>query len=174
MKMTCQQAFAPAPTPRKLVRRLMDAAALTIGGPVLRDAGIEDPRLANCLIMPLARLLICGTACHAPLLHYEAGMLQKLIDLDALIVRPDAGHEAVFDIRLRGDGAWHCGYRLWLETADAGVWLVPPEGQGRCFLIGKQGIEASDHGPFAHDERVRQQGHARARLLLAVARQGWY
>lgn len=164
----------PATASRLLVEQLMEATAFAIGGPVLRDAGIADAPGASSLIMPNACLLIGGTSVCAACDRATPHLPHHPAELDLLMVRPDPWHEAVFDIRLHGDPNWFRRYLPWLQTPQSGLWLMPPGGEGPHFVVQATGIRTTLDRPCRHDDEAAQRGHARARLLFAVARQGWY
>lgn len=162
------------PAPREKVRLLMQATSVIVEGLVDPEPGRTDPRLANCLYMNQAGLIIAGTACRRPLMFREAADISAAADLDVLIVRSDEGEAyATFDLKRAGFDRILCAYRMWMPRPSEAAWLVPTAGEGQHVRITPLGLEVHAAAPFATDWEYRK-GLAHAREFLSVAVQGWF
>jgi hypothetical protein len=164
----------PIPAPREKVRRLMLATSLAIEGLVDTAPEEVDPRLANCIYMSQADLIIVGTACSRPLLLREAADISAAADKDVLIARAEEGRAyASFDVKRAGSETVLCAYRMWMLRPSEAAWLVPVAGEGRYVRLSPLGMEPHDSAPFTTDWE-RRKGLAHARMFLSVAVQGWF
>lgn len=164
----------PIPAPREKARRLMLATSIAIEGLVDSAPNLVDPRLANCLYMSQADLIIVGTACSRPLLLREAADISAAAGKDVLIVRADEGRAyASFDVKRAGADTVLCAYRMWMLRPSEAAWLVPVAGEGCHLLLSPLGVELHHAAPFATDWE-RRKGLAHEREFLSVATQGWF
>jgi hypothetical protein len=164
----------PIPAPREKARRLMLATSIAIEGLVDTAPDGVDSRLANCLYMSQADLIIIGTACSRPLLLREAADISAAAGKDVLVVRADEGRaQGSFDVKLAGSETSLCAYRMWMLRPSEAAWLVPVAGKGRCVRLSPLGLEANDAAPFATGWE-RRKGLAHAREFLSIATQGWF
>jgi hypothetical protein len=164
----------PIPAPRERARRLMLATSIAIEGLVDTAPDGVDPRLANCLYMSQADLIIVGTACSRPLLLREAADISAAAGKDVLIVRADEGRAyASFDVKRACSETVLCAYRMWMLRPSEAAWLVPVAGEGRYLRLSPFGVEFHDMAPFA-TEWERRKGLAHAREFLSIAVQGWF
>lgn len=164
----------PIPAPREKARRLMLAASMAIEGLVDTTPHGIDPRLANCLYMSQADLIIVGTACSRPLLLREAADISAAAGKDVLIVRADEGPAyASFDVKRAGPEKVLYAYRMWMLRPSEAAWLVPVAGKGGHVRLSPLGLELHGAAPFATDWE-RRKGLAHAREFLSVAVQGWF
>lgn len=164
----------PLPAPRVKVRRLMLATSVAIEGLVDHEPGRNDPRLANCLHMRQARVIIVGTACRRPMMLPEAAKISAAAHQDVLVVRPDESADyATFDLKRAGIDRMLCGYRMWMTWPSVGAWLIPTAGEEQHVRMTPIGLEVHAKAPFASN-RERQKGFAHAKEFLSVAVQGWF
>jgi len=164
----------PMPAPRERVRFLMQATALVVEGFVDAQPERFDARLANCLLMNHAELLIAGTACRRPLLLREAMNASAASGLDVLIVRGDDNlPTASFDLKKADVDDLLCAYRMWMPRPSEAAWLIPTAGESRYVRITPLGLEVHDRAPFA-DIAERRIGLIRGAEFLSVAVQGWF
>lgn len=164
----------PVPEARTVVRRLMLATSLVVDGPLETKPERFDPRLANCLYMPHASLLITGTGCERPLLLREGSDLSAAADLNVLIVRTGNNLDRVsFDFQGVGDDRVLCAYRMWMPRPSEAAWLIPSAGEERFLRLTPLGLEVVDQAPFA-DAGERRLGLIRGQEFLSVAVKGWF
>lgn len=164
----------PVPAPRVKVRRLMLATSVVIEGLVDPEPGRTDPRLANCLYMNQAGVIIMGTACRRPMMLREAADVSAAADQDVLVVRSAENAEyATFDLKRTDFDRMLCGYRMWMAWPSEGAWLIPTAGEEQHVRMTPVGLEVHAKAPFANDWE-RQKGFAHAREFLSVAVQGWF
>lgn len=164
----------PMPEPRTVVRRLMLATSLVVDGPLETHPERFDPRLANCLYMPQASLIIGGTGCERPLLLREAADMSAAAGLNILIVRTgDTPDRVTFDFLRAGEDRVLCVYRMWMPRPSQGAWLIPSAGEEQFLRLTPLGVEVFDHTPFA-DAGERHLGLVRAAEFLSVAVKGWF
>ncbi|HEX8402082.1 MAG TPA: hypothetical protein VF628_10300 [Allosphingosinicella sp.] len=164
----------PIPEPRTVVRRLMLAISLVVDGPLEAKPERFDPRLANCLYMPQASLLIAGTGCGQPLLLREAVDMSAAAELDVLIVRTgDHPDQVSFDFKATGADRPLCAYRLWMPRPSEAAWLIPAAGEQRFVRLTSLGLELRNQAPFA-DPDERRIGLVRGDEFLSVAVKGWF
>lgn len=161
------------PEPREKVRLLMLSTSVVVEGLVDPKPCRTDPRLANCLYMNQASLIIMGTACRRPLMLREAADISAAADLDVLVVRQDEGEGlASFDFKSVNHDIL-CAHRLWMPSLTGSAWLIPTVGEALAVRVTSMGLEVHARMPFA-DDGERQQGLARGRAYLSVAAQGWF
>jgi hypothetical protein len=164
----------PMPEPRAAVRRLMLATALVIDGPLETQPERFDGRLANCLYMPQAGLIIGGTGCERPLLLREAADMSAAAGLNILIVRTGNTPDRVtFDYQRVGEDRALCVYRMWMPLPSEAAWLIPSAGEERFLRLTPLGLEIFDRAPFA-DAGERHLGLVRGKEFLSVATKGWF
>jgi hypothetical protein len=164
----------PVPEPRALVRRLMLGTSLVVDGPVETKPERFDPRLANCLYMPQASLLIVGTGCGRPLLLPEATQMSAAAQLDVPIVRTGGDPDQVsFDFQATGADRPLCAYRMWMPRPSEAAWLIPSAGEERFLHLTSLGLEIVERAPFA-DAHERRRGLIRGKEFLSVAVKGWF
>lgn len=164
----------PIPAPREKVRLLMLATSVVIEGLVDPEPGRIDPRLANCLYMNQAGVIIMGTACPRPLMLREAADISAAADLDVLVVRNDERDAyATFDLKLTSVDGMLCGYRMWMPAPSGSAWLIPMAGDEEYVRITPLGLEVYTKPPFASASE-RQAGLAHGKAFLSVAVQGWF
>jgi len=164
----------PIPEPRTVVRRLMLATSLVVDGPLEAKPERFDPRLANCLYMPQAALLIGGTGCSRPLLLREAVDMSAAAELDVLIVRTsDQSDQVSFDFQAAGADRPLCAYRMWMPRPSEAAWLIPSAGEEHFLRLTPLGLDVVGLAPFA-DADERRLGLIRAKEFLTVATKGWF
>lgn len=164
----------PVPEPRAKVKRLMIATSVVIEGLVDHQPGRTDPRLANCLYMNQAGVIIAGTACRRPMMLREAADISAAADQDVLVVRPDESTAyATFDLKRADFDTMLCGYRMWMTWPSESAWLIPTAGEMEHVRMTPVGLEVHDKAPFANDWE-RRKGLAHATEFLSVAVQGWF
>ena len=141
------------PLTSQAVKNRMLALAGAIGGPVDPAPAAREPRLAGCLAMPFANLLLAGTSCRRPLLFPEGAALSSITDLNLILVRHDAERGTTYDLRLNGQKGWLCRYQAWQIEGD--LWLVPDAGTTPSVRVTAWGLELCNEPPFADaDERT--------------------
>lgn len=166
--------LVPVPEPRTVVRRLMLATSLIVDGPLETKPERFDPRLANCLYMPQASLLIVGTGCGRPLALREAAAVSAAASLDVLVVRTGNDPDQVtFDLKVAGENGLLCAYRMWMPRPSETAWLIPTAGEERFVRLTPLGLEVRDQAPFA-DPDERRIGLVRGDEFLSVAVKGWF
>ena len=164
----------PIPAPREKVRLLMLATSVVVEGLVDPEPGRIDPRLANCLYMNQAGVIIAGTACRRPLMLREAVDISTAAELDVLVVRNDERDAyATFDLKLTSVDGMLCGYRMWMPTPTGSAWLIPTAGDEQHVRITPLGLEVYTKPPFTSSFE-RQAGLAHGKEFLSVAVQGWF
>lgn len=164
----------PVPAPRVQVKRLMLATSVVIEGLVDHQPDRTDPRLANCLYMNQAGVIIMGTACRRPMMLREAADISAAADQDVLVVRPDESADyATFDLKRADFDPILCGYRMWMTWPSEGAWLIPAAGEEQHVRMTPIGLEVHDRAPFISDWE-RRKGLAHAREFLSTAVQGWF
>lgn len=167
-------ALDPVPEPRALVRRLMLATSMVVDGPLETKPERFDPRLANCLYMPQASLIIGGTGCGRPLLLREAGDLSAAASLNVLIVRAgDVLDRVTFDFQAVGADRPLCAYRMWMPRPSQAAWLIPTAGEAHFVRLTPLGLNVINRAPFA-DADERRLGLVRGDEFLSVATKGWF
>jgi len=164
----------PLPPTRQMVGRLMLAASLAVDGPVMVQPEQIDLRLANCLLMKQARLLIAGTSSRRPFLLREAADVSTITNLDALVVRTaDDGGRTEFDVKKIGIDPMFCGYRLWMQHPSDKPWLIPTAGEAVYIRMTPFGLELEERPPFRTDAE-RDVGFIYGSVYLSVATKGWF
>lgn len=164
----------PVPAPRVKVRRLMTATSVVIEGLVDSRPDRTDPRLANCLYMSQAGVIIMGTVCRRPMMLREAADISAASGHDVLVVRSDESSDyATFDLKRAGVDRMLCGYRMWMMWPSERAWLLPTAGEEQYVQITPLGLEVHAEAPFASDWE-RQKGFTHAKEFLSVAVQGWF
>lgn len=161
------------PAPREKVRQLMIATAVVVEGLINDQPGHIDRRLANCLYMSQASLIIMGTACRRPLMLREALDISLASEMDVVVVRSaDRPNDISFDVTL-GGRAPLCALRMWMGQPSASAWLIPSAGDSPFIRVTPLGLEIHCAAPFV-DEFERHAGLARGRDFLSVPEQGWF
>jgi hypothetical protein len=135
------------PPTNQVVKNRMCALAGAIGGLVDPAPGARDAKLAGCLLMPYAGLLLAGTSCRRPLLFPEGETLHTITGVDVILVRHDADRGTTYDLRLNGQTGWLCRYQAW--QMEGGLWLVPDAGTAPSVRTTAWGLEVGDQPPFA-------------------------
>jgi hypothetical protein len=147
---------------------------MIIDGPLDSAPERFDERLANCLYMPQADLLILGTACKRPLLLDEAVELSNAANTDALIVRWSAeAARCTFDVKKVGADGVFCALRLWMPRPGGQPWLIPTAGEAWALSLSPMGAEVSHRPPFV-DDAERRSGLVQGSRYLSVALNGWF
>lgn len=148
------------PMPSWPVMRRMGALAAAIDGPIDVGPGDRDPKLAGCLLLWQADLLIAGTACRRPLVFAEAERLAQYSGRDLALLRYDAERGTTFDLFLQSRADWLVRYQAWRRDGD--LWLIPDAGHGPFVRAGIFGPELEDAAPFAGaEDRARGLNHSR-------------
>ncbi len=141
----------PIPPPRAKARRQMHSLAVLIGGPAY-PLGLPASNANAGMWMPLAALIILGTACSRPLLFEEAEEVQRVAKGAIIIARLDPGpaipNGLSFDLLPAGQGTWFHRMCLWQEPFSRRLWLVPAEGQGPSAVLSRSGTELVGNSPF--------------------------
>lgn len=164
----------PIPEPRQRVRRMMLAAATIVDGPLDAQPERLDERLAGCLYMPQANLIISGTVCARPLLLRQATAISDASGLDTMVVRGvDNEAYATFDVKKVGVDQMFCAYRMWMPRPSEAAWLIPVAGEPAFFRVTPMGLELHQREPFA-DWAERRIGLLRGAEYMSVAVKGWF
>jgi len=140
----CAGAILPPPSPAVLRRTLTIAHAI---GALIQKPGGVDPMLQGCLVLPLAKMILAGTACARSLLFEECDALARATSHDVIILRHDALRGTTFDIKLRSEPRW---FRRYLGTpVGDGMRMAPDIGTGPVLLATAFGLEVLGDGTAA-------------------------
>lgn len=146
------------PAPRPLVAARMRDLATFVGGP-LEPLAASSGHPAG-FRLPMASMLVLGTACSRPLLCEEAQALQEGTTDHVVIVRlaedPNIHSGFTADLLPRSAGGWLENYRGWQEPTGSRYWLVPSTGEGQSARLSPWGLDLVCRAPFyTLDERER-------------------
>ncbi|AQR72865.1 hypothetical protein [Sphingomonas sp. LM7] len=137
---TCSDDVLPHPSPT--VQRRMLATVHTMGA-LIHPPGSAGPKLQGCLVLPLAGIILAGTACARPLLFAEYDALARATNHDVIILRHDTLRGTTFDIKLRSEPRW---YRRYLGTpVENGMRMAPDIGAGPVLRATAFGLEILDN-----------------------------
>lgn len=148
----------PVPTPRPLMRRRMYDVAALIGGPAESLPVGRQQDATRALHLPMASLIVMGTACSRPLLQEEAARVSEVTNRAVVIARleydPAIPEGLTFDYLARPGADWIERALMWQDTTCHGVWLVPAEGEGQSVRLSAFSREVISRSPFySIDER---------------------
>lgn len=153
----CADAVLPPPSPAVQRRMLATVHAM---GALIQPLNSAAPMLQGCLVVPLAGVVLAGTACARPLLFAECGVLARATRHDVIILRHDALRGTTFDIKLRSEPRWFRRYLA--KPVQNGVRMAPDVGTGPVFHATAFGLETLDN-------RAESGIHPRASHRIASA-----
>lgn len=130
-------AYPILPPSSPAVQRRVLATVHDIGALIGQTAD-SNPALKGCVMLPLANIVLAGTACARPQLFAEYDALAQASAHDLIVLRHDALRGTTFDIKLRAQPRW---LRRYLATpVEFGLQMAPDVGIGPVLRVTAFGI----------------------------------